>query len=414
MPDKTIESIEHLLNTLKMPGRGNTLARLLDRYLGIPLVFFAGICRRKRSMPVDPRRIGVLNTAAVGDTVLMSGPLADLRRAYTQAEIVLLTGPSNYEAACLLDGVDRVIKLPVFSPVAAIKAVRRQKFDLLLDFGPWSRLNAILAVCSGSGFIGGFRTAAQGRHFGYDLVVEHSENAHEFENHRGLLRALGVMPSHAPSLRYESPERRTFDNLSARFAVFHLWPGGSAAKLKEWPIGRWVALAEDFAADKIDVVFTGAANQRPLNDSVIVEVKDSVRSRMKNAAGASLSETLQLLSDAELVVSVDTGVMHMAAASGVPLVALHGPSSPERWGPVSENALVVVPPIGGCGFLSLGFEKLRNCPQCMNAISYGKVKTACDAVLGRGTFERPLWTPIYASSLRKNVLVRSARVEGRV
>ena len=115
MPDKIIESIEHLLNTLKMPGRGNTLARLLDRYLGIPLVFFAGICRRKRSMPVDPRRIGVLNTAAVGDTVLMSGPLADLRRAYAQAEIVLLTGPSNYEAACLLDGMDRVIKLPILA-----------------------------------------------------------------------------------------------------------------------------------------------------------------------------------------------------------------------------------------------------------------------------------------------------------
>ena len=53
----------------------------------------------------------------------------------------------------------------------------------------------------------------------------------------------------------------------------------------------------------------------------------------------------------------------MAAATGVPLVALHGPSSPHRWGPVSKNAIVVEPPLRGCGFLNLGFEKLRNAQQ---------------------------------------------------
>jgi ADP-heptose:LPS heptosyltransferase len=359
--------------------------RLLDRYLGIPLVFVAGSFRRKRVIPDSPRKIGLLNTAAVGDTVLMSGPLADLRAAYPHAKIVFLSGPNNYEAASLLEGTDAVIELPVFSPLAAIKTVREQKIDLLLDFGPWCRLNAIIAICSGAGFIAGFRTRAQGRHFGYDLVVDHSDNAHELENHRGLIRSLGILPKHLPSLRREQFENQSLFDCSGRFVVFHLWPGGSAAKLKEWPVGRWVALSEDVAADRYDVVFTGATNQRVLNDSVIAEVKPSLRPRMRNAAGASLRETAQLLTRAELVVSVDTGVMHMAAALDAPLVALHGPSSPQRWGPVSEKALVLEPPLSGCGFLNLGFENLRHAPACMNAISYGKVKTACDAVLGRKT-----------------------------
>jgi ADP-heptose:LPS heptosyltransferase len=400
--------------TSKLPGRGSSRARLLDRYLGIPLVFLAGNCRRKRSIPARPGRIGLLNTAAVGDTVLMSGPLADLRAAYPNAEIVFLSGPSNYEAACLLQGADIVIKLPVFSPLAAIKTVRELKIDLLLDFGPWSRLNAIIAICSGAECIAGFRTSAQGRHFGYDLVVEHSGDAHELENHRGLIRALGILPSHRPSLRCEPREHQNVFDFSRRFVVFHLWPGGSAAKLKEWPLGRWVALAEDFAADQCNVVFTGATDQRLLNDSVIAEVKASLRHRMTNAAGSSLRETLRLLSRAELVVSVDTGVMHMAAALGVPLVALHGPSSPRRWGPVSEKALVIEPPLGGCGFLNLGFEHQRNAPACMNAISYSRVKTACDAVLGRGEAERPLWTPMYAASLPVLSSVSPATVEGRL
>jgi ADP-heptose:LPS heptosyltransferase len=380
----------------KLPGRGSSQARLLDRYLGIPLVFIAGQCRRKRAIPSPVRKIGLLNTAALGDTILMSGPVADLRAAFPHAQIVFLSGPSNYEAACLLDGADAVIELAVFRPLAAIKAVRELEFDLFLDFGPWCRLNAIIAICSKAKFIAGFRTSSQARHFAYDLVVDHSENAHELENHRGLVRALGILPVHPPRLRCEKVESQNVYELPRRFAVFHLWPGGSAAKLKEWTVGRWIALAEDFAAERYEVAFTGAANQRALNDSVISEVKPSLRPKMRNAAGASLRETLRLVSRAELVVSVDTGVMHMAAAVGVPLVALHGPSSPHRWGPVSESALVVEPPLTGCGFLNLGFERVRKAPACMKAISYGTVKAACDAALSKEGAQLPTGTSSYS------------------
>lgn len=382
----------------KLPGRGSSRARLLDRYLGIPLVFLAGKCRRKRAIPRRPQKIGLLNTAALGDTILMSGPLADLRATYPHAQIVFLSGPSNYEAACLLDGADEVIELPVFRPLAAIRTVRELNFDLFVDFGPWCRLNAIIAICSGAEFIAGFRTSAQARHFGYDLVVDHSEHAHELENHRGLVRALGILPVHPPRLRCEQLESQKVYDLSRRFAVFHLWPGGSAAKLKEWAVGRWIALAEDFAADRYDVAFTGAASQRALNDSVITEVRPSLRPRMRNAAGTSLRETLRLVSRAELVVSVDTGVMHMAAAVGVPLVALHGPSSPQRWGPVSENAVVVEPLLSGCGFLNLGFERVRQAPACMKAISYARVKTACDTALNKERTRILPGTPMHTTS----------------
>jgi ADP-heptose:LPS heptosyltransferase len=385
---------------LKLQGRGNRRMRLLDRYLGIPIVFFAGYCRRKGAIPVRPRRIGLLNTAAVGDTILMSGPLADLRAAYPESQIVYFSGPSNYEAACLLEGADVVVKLPVFSPLHAIRQVRAQNIDLLLDFGPWCRLNAIIAIFSGADFIAGFRTGDQGRHFGYDLVVDHSEHAHELENHRGLIRALGIRPSHPPQLKCSPDENQKVYDFSRRFVVFHLWPGGSAARHKLWPLGRWVALAEDLAIDRYDVVFTAAADQRQLNDSVINAVNPSLRSRMRNAAGLSLRETVRLLARADLVVSVDTGVMHMAAALGVCLVALHGPSSPRRWGPIGDKAVVVEAPLSGCGFLSLGFEKARGAPPCMNAITYGMVRGVCDALLGKPNPSRgnPLQAPLYVTS----------------
>src|SRR6202011_3253610 len=178
--------------TERLPGRGNYRTRLLDRYVGIALVFALGTFRRRRKIPPEPRHIGLLNTAAIGDTILMSGPVADLRAQHRDATITLVSGPSNYDIACMVNHVDKVIRLPVFNPFASLKLLRAQGFDVLLDFGPWCRLNALLATLSGAHFVVGFRTPGEARHFGYDLSVEHSNNVHELENHRRIVRALGI------------------------------------------------------------------------------------------------------------------------------------------------------------------------------------------------------------------------------
>lgn len=365
----------------KLPGRGNRRARLLDRYLGIALVFALGTVRRRRPIPVQPKNIGLLNTAAVGDTVLMSGPVADLRAQYQDARVTFLSGPSNYEMACLMDHLDQVIRLPIFDPLASLRVLRAQQLDILLDFGPWCRLNALLTILSGARFVVGFRTRGEARHFGYDLAVEHSGSVHELENHRRIVRALGIQAYHRPSLPCEPSGYKRRDDVEAPYIACHLWPGGSAARQKEWPTVRWVALAEYLAGRQYRIVFTGSANQRDLNEAVIARIGAPLRHFARNAAGATLRETLRILAGAELVVSVDTGVMHMTAALDVPLVALYGPSNAERWGPVSEKAIVVASPLTSSGYLNLGFENPRNPPPCMEAICYESVQNACNAAL---------------------------------
>jgi ADP-heptose:LPS heptosyltransferase len=369
------------VGTGKLPGRGNHGARFLDRYLGVALVFALGSVRRRRPIPLQPRRIGLLNTAAVGDTVLMSGPVADLRAQYRDARITFLSGPSNYEIACLMDHCDEVIRLPIFDPIASLRLLRAQQLDILLDFGPWCRLNALLTILSGARFVVGFRTRGEARHFGYDLAVEHSSSVHELENHRQIIRALGIQASHRPSLRCKPSGYKRRGDVEAPYIVCHLWPGGSAARQKEWPMVRWVALAEHFAGRRYRIVFTGSANQRDLNEAIIARIGAPLQHLSRNAAGASLSETLSILAGAELVVSVDTGVMHLAAALDVPLVALYGPSKAERWGPVSEKAIVVASPLASSGYLNLGFENPRKPPPCMEAICYESVQNACNIAL---------------------------------
>jgi len=372
----------------RLPGRGNYRARLLDRYLGIALVFALGTLRRRRMIPAEPKHIGLLNTAAVGDTILMSGPVADLRAQHRHARITFLSGPSNYDIACMVNHVDEVIRLPVFNPLASLRLLRAQGFDVLLDFGPWCRLNAVLATLSGARFVVGFRTLGEGRHFGYDLSVEHSNSVHELENHRRIVRALGIQANHPPCLRHIRAKDGRSENVQKPYVVCHLWPGGSAARQKEWPTARWIALAEYLSHNGYRIVFTGSPNQRALNEAVIALIRPSLRRLARNIAGVPLIDTLGVLAGAKLTVSVDTGVVHMAAALDVPLVALYGPSKAERWGPVGERTIVVESPLASSGYLNLGFETPRNPPPCMEAICYESVQNACNVALQRADAER--------------------------
>lgn len=118
-------------------GRGNRHLRALDRYAGIPLILALGATRRRHSPPSEPQTIGVLNTAAIGDTILMGAAIADLRAAYPQANLIAFTGRGNAEAVGLLSGVDTRVTLSLENPGASIRQLRKYQLDMLFDFGPW-------------------------------------------------------------------------------------------------------------------------------------------------------------------------------------------------------------------------------------------------------------------------------------
>jgi ADP-heptose:LPS heptosyltransferase len=366
-------------------GRGSKFRRLLDRYGGIPLVAIAGLARRRHTLPAYPRKIGLLNTAAIGDTVLMSGPIADLKEHYRRAQLIFFAGPSNYEVTQLLKDLDNAVRLDVFNPLRAIAAVRKEQPELLLDFGPWARLNALVAACSGARYLVGFKTPGEYRHFAYDLAVEHSSSHHELENFRRLVRATGSEAHHPPSLRRDLAHACKHYR---PFVLFHLWPGGAGSLHKEWPQDRWKALTEILFGDGYEVVLSGGREQFEANERFITCFAPARRSAIRNIAGIGLKQLTDELVCADLAVSVNTGVMHIADALGVPLVALNGPTNARRWGPVSSTSISLQSPLAGCGYLDLGFEFPRRPPECMKAISLEVVLAACRSQLRSRSRER--------------------------
>src|SRR4030067_3380926 len=91
-----------------------------------------------------------------------------------------------------------------------------------------------------------------------------------------------------------------------------------------------------------------------------------------NLAGKlPLRDTAIVLKRTLLLVTVNTGIMHVGAALGVPLVALHGPTSSKRWGAYMKNGcqIAIESPIPGCGDLNLGFDYPAKPPPCMEGVA---------------------------------------------
>lgn len=349
--------------------RGSLARRRLDRYLGIPLVWLLGLLRTKRSLRDPHNHIVLLQTAAIGDTLLMAASIRWLRQRFPGSKLTLVVGDDNAAAVGLLPRVDSVIRIQVMRPLKSIAALRGHRADVLIDYGTWPRINALIAAFSGAAYTIGFRTPNQGRHFAYDSVVDHSNSCHEIINQRSLLTPLGEIEFWSPSLDFPGLSLSTV-NVEVPCIVFHPWASGSGKRLKEWPLANWVELAVWCDRKGFSLLITGGKQDIGDSESLLAAIRASAPGvRVASIAGKySLVETARILTQVETVVSVNTGIMHMAALLGVPTVGLHGPTNPERWGPIGEKTTALVPQSGPSGYLNLGFEFPANADFCMERI----------------------------------------------
>ena len=354
---------------------------MLDYYVGIPLLFFICVFRKKRQQPKGIQRVGILVNPALGDTLLASGPIVDIRRAFPRSDLFLFAAPSNILAAKLIPAIDKIEVISIMNPLKAIRRMRASKLDLLVDFTSWQRITAAISACSGAKFVAGYRTANQHRHFGYDKTVEHRSDRHELDNHRALAASIGANGASEPKL-IVSPERSfEIPRWDGELIVLHAWPSGTRHWLREWPRDRWVELVKALNQPNRLFVITSA----PSDETRSVEFRDllaahGVATRVF-VGKTGLSSVANLLSRASLLISVNTGIMHLGAVLGTPTVGINGPNAQLRWGPVGPRAIGIDTPDGSGGFLHLGFEFDGNPTDTMKRISTQQVLDAARILL---------------------------------
>ena len=169
---------------------------------------------------------------------------------------------------------------------------------------------------------------------------------------------------------------RAAHGLKAGGRFVALMPGAEYGPAKRWPAAHFGALAAALADADADVVVLGSAKERSIGDEVVAAAANA---RVRNLCGAtSLADVVDLLAAADVAVSNDSGLLHVAAAAGAPVVAIYGSSSPKFTPPLTAATAVV----------SLGIECspcfARECPlkhlKCLNDLGPATVLRAVDTL----------------------------------
>jgi len=157
----------------------------------------------------------------------------------------------------------------------------------------------------------------------------------------GLAATPGEFPPSAPSPVLvpdagNASEAMRSLGLATRKPVAAFCPGAEFGPAKRWPSEHFITLARRFVASGYAVWLIGSPNDRAASDPIAAAVPE-----VRNVCGRTdLGTAIDLLAQASVVVSNDSGLMHAAAAVGAPLVALFGSSSPEYTPPLSPLARV--------------------------------------------------------------------------
>jgi lipopolysaccharide heptosyltransferase I len=324
----------------------------------------------------------IVRLGALGDIVHTVPAAAALRKAYPDARIDWIVDARHAAFAELVLPVDRVIRLEKATVSAWVDLVRRlrpHRYDVALDFQGLMK-SAVLARASGAARVVGFsiwHLREKGARPFYSDVDGREPVPHVLGKNLGLLSTVGISSSEIvfPLAETASPAldavRR--DTGGAPYALIN---PGAAWPNKRWPAARFGEVAA-FVRDVRGlqpIVLWGPAEETLARD--VVAASGNVA---RLAPATTMADLLELSRHASLMVSGDTGPLHIAGAAGTPLVAIFGPTDPARNGPWA-NADIVVSRYGSCGCHYQ--RQCRRSAWCLDEVTVAEVTAAIQQRLG--------------------------------
>jgi len=362
--------------------------KLIDKYIGIPVVFVLGIINKlfpKRRYPETYERILIIKTSALGDTVILLPVLKAIRKRYPQAKISMIATARNMDVLKNDPNIDSLLLLDIkklgnpFYLLGNIFKIRKLKPDLAIDFDQWLRFSALLSYFSGAKRRIGFRTKGQSKHCLFTDSVGHKRDQHEIECFVDLVKPLGAMVEArkpeifcSPQGLSEAEEKISDLGINADELMIGIHPGcGKKSWRKAWPAGHYIELIKRIKKDfSAQIILTGAKDESDLCRTISENFTEGVHDL---ADRISFDGLICLIKKFKLLVLANNGVMHLAASMDVPLIALHGPPDPRRWGPLSEKATVIKSDMDCSPCHYLGFEYKCRGNKCMESIAVDRV-----------------------------------------
>jgi lipopolysaccharide heptosyltransferase I len=294
-------------------------------------------------------RFLIVRLGALGDIIHAVPAVAALRRSFPRARIDWLYDRRHKEMLDLVSCIDRGIAIDLTSPpdlIRTVRQLRRIRYDAALDLQGLLK-SAVLARLSGARRVIGFGRQHLREELARAFYTETSgpaasANPHIIQKNLSLLASLGVAAT-SVDFALATPHsgvvlevrRRLGIQADAPFAVLN--PGAA------WPNKRWPAssFGEVAAALRDRHGLRSLVIWGPGEESIARAIVAASLGAAEVSTRTSIGELLQIVKAATVMVSGDTGPLHLAAASATPIVGIYGPTNPARNGPWSPYDLTV-------------------------------------------------------------------------
>lgn len=308
----------------------------------------------------QPRRIVLILPCCIGDVVLATATLSALRRLYPDAHITWAVGLWSRAAIEMHPALNATVDtgraaLPVKSVGGFWRFVRQMRagqFDLAVSLVRSPLMSLALRL---SGIPERAGLDSNGRGFGYTVKVplDPAVERHEAEIYLDVVRALGGDTTACyANIPVRDDDRAAAQDalnrleISGPFALVNPAGGsnpGMSMDAKRYPPESLAVIIRGLQAAGLPVLLTAGPDDGVIVAAVQREVKQSPP--LPSLAGLlTLRQIGALASLARVYIGNDTGLTHLAAASGAPTVMLMGPSSPKRYAPFTPNSLALWEP----------------------------------------------------------------------
>src|SRR5262245_8242054 len=286
-----------------------------------------------------PRSVLVIVTRRIGDVLLATPLLASLKAAWPDTAVDALVFEGTQHVITANPDVRRVHTIgerpALLSHLAFVLRLAR-RYDVALSLVPGDRptFYAWLAGRWRAGLLLPTRKERWKRRFLDRWVAFDERDTHTVRMHLALVEALGLPGRSEVAVTWSAEDARQVDAALAAaggspLAVLHPYPKFA---YKMWHAAGWVETARWLAGRGYRVVLSGGPDAQELD--YVHGLARLMPPQVIDVAGKlTLGGTGCLLSRAAVYVGPDTAVTHMAAALGVPTVALYGPTDPVKWGP---------------------------------------------------------------------------------
>ena len=325
-----------------------------------------------------PHKILIVKPSSLGDVVHSLPFLNTIRKCFPDAEIHWVIA-QGFEG--LLEGHPMIERLWVIKKdswkkiqnatqtIQEIKVLfhqlKQEKFDLVIDLQGLLR-SGVITAATGSPMRIGFAEAREGSRVFYTHTVTGGKNIHAVDRYLKIAEFLGCDIS---EILFPFPVSQSPSSLILHPSSFNAPDGytvivpGARWKTKRWPAEQFGKLASLLP---IKTVIVGSRSDNDIADEIVTLSKGK---SISLAGKTDLKVLVDIMRRAQFVVSNDSGPMHIAAALGVPVYAIFGPTDPGRTGPYGAGHTVIRSdtPCAPC------FRKTCHDIKCMKSISADEV-----------------------------------------